>query len=1635
MLLAVEKLALEMSGLLGLNFLVLKMSTTDLLSMDIRFTCKHCGRNENLDFEECSVKGGKHEISFFHREAIPLDGNIDQRPSDVESISNQRPSDASGIYAERLFSQMVLTEEEYGSLGVVGNGVLQLEAIIDDADSTDIETFETVEDVLFSDIDLPNFLKFKYSKQICQKLRDREEAEKEFEKEANKKAEETIKELKKTRTIRPSSHAEVLQEIYNRSSRQEVFVNLFPLTIFQQAISVGDKKNLINHPDFLKFVDEIVKPILAELIDTDEYIRYIKEELFGETFEDLLGLAIKGYTKEVMYQFGEANGNTPRSAFFGSTAFDTVLELRVPILIIKDINRFEARKYFTQRLINFKKSSSNINREYINHISDYIAIKALKERNSITALPPMPFKKSKYLMKTTASSQKPHLQDYDISMSEIVLKYKFELSRESGQAKRIATQYGNRSYKNKEVSDLFHFYTTFQTSEDVLAVVYKDKKEHRVKRYSVEIEIPEETHHHEYFAVYFNEKPVAKEQRRQETAPRNQTVVDSTASASATSAPGIPDSPQASRNGISNQSEMPRIIFDLASGKCHITGTKERIISVRTLFKKRYSIELMNPEFISFKGSFSVKTKAVLSKDVFAHCLKLPILSRYWLVKDIKQLASNYNYVYDFEDQPNHQTSTNKYISLIVQPGKCVGILDNTWTIQYDGNDNTFMIPFVSMFIGLIQLLENADQDSRLELFHKKQEAFLEALVRKKNKITSSDLSLISCALREINKKDIYNMALKEAFNEIKMSGVLDALPDDVVDEYENHAKPFWVRTPLEGGRLRRWKQFYISALLEVNPLLKKQVSQTLINPSAEVLMKNSLDKLEDKFALNLSNKIRLAKPTNSSEPECLSIYESIEESYPLAMVFGDFLFFTYPDKSIVHLIGRSKKRGLPIRVSDAVRMKDDKVNKYSRNAGSMNPRKKAMQGAILEIIQAFGLFPSSISEYNPAEGQRFLEDFLIRAYQISDKRKQADDEEAGNRVLKALVAQHTWDIPMEEIHSVFREINIELQQDLLQNYHDALILYYDYDTEDREYKFKFPRHKLWYAVNQTYENVMFIFRSRQSKSDKGVLEIVNFPDPNKTAKNAETQRVQKNKAVNHFFKTAYLTQRSAWNHKSVTYDDFARLPNDVKVDGQFFDSNGKCSGFRFRIHRGGTTFSFLDTHITPQEPVLPRFREKKFEAKFVSTENHDIREANFGYITDIRTTVSSLSEIGRLDDGRFTLIEKPVRVVQNDIHQMYNDTRQWKQDVYLFVRMVISHWIYSGRPEPENHLDTYIQVADSKKPLEKVQELERTTIIPIFKSEEPIKEFESFLLKAYPNRFYSNDWNRDSGVLEIDTKAIDKELGEIEEKRSKLNEQQTTDLDDSEQEAMNQLRAELRSREKDLKLLRTQSRKLPVKKERLQLATFRVDGNEIVRMRSYILREIEVMKSAPENYFDGFINTRLDIRLMPPSQNELIGEYNISKVKETFKIKNNFETDELCFYTNHFNVNLDPRRSAIQADSKELTRYKPHKLLLMHVHIRKPQILGLKEKETFDRKLVLVRLTFNGTVETARFICSKWSKYRRIMSYDEEREKNTPTRMFSLQDDNTILEDSDNKLTDDDSWIFQYHRGKTIYVALLPLD
>jgi hypothetical protein len=1194
------------------------------LEIDISETnaviCRHCGKTR-LDHTKCTFP--KHQL-------VDLSSLVDK------------------IFT-RFIDGFIIDKDEMMNLGTVTSSNVNLDNLARKSGGEFVSKLSS--ETVFLDM-----INARFPLKVSEKIKDLEKAEEEYHlsvkkiiTEAKKRFNEEHKNLNVTN--RNKLWAAEQNRLYraNKPSFSVMFRGLLSDSLIDKIKAGKFDQNAELFKTFLSGVHISVLSGIFQMREYQEYLAILGQpSIEKQEFYDLYRIFCVDEIEEVKDQF---------------FSVDSVLRfLKTDLIYYMTASDEKRRKFFLNELKKYKDSGETAYSEYIGHIKYVILVKLLRSAESELLIPPSKPYKTNYMISSLLQVTRPYNHTLGISLGGVGLNYLFKNPfGESRRGLREVTQVRS-SQEVKKVYDFLEFYTSIYPSERMPMIVYRQGNDVRIKRYGFD---------DNSYLPGGSSDPAMEEDKGANELLEKYSDYTAVYFAFGENVEGLESQYYSMRR--------TKALFDHYNSSCYLSGTSEEIKEMIEILNSIPGVSLVSEhrEFISFFGSFEIKTRAILVKPILEQIFLIPHLARYWYPKSVSSVAGNYVYIYSSE-KGNVPLSSRDYVSLRISPLKQYSITDKIWSLVFNGNSQLQIVPFISMTIALLQMLENIIYDRRFDLYRKAEQEYSAHYQKKQSSEQPTSGAIAPMLYYGLTKREIYTASLRSA-----------GMTKEQINLYEDRSRPFLLSRFKSGSEEEiKWRIFYASVIARINPL-------------CDPIQLSSANNVNFRAGFN---RLDLYKnPDLKNNKNFLDAFENLkffpsegEFQYKgriIGMIHLGYLFLCYPEKGNVHIM--ALKSNMPSRTSEYI---GGTETNERQNSNTTNQRKRdSIPPGIVEIVSQFGLQPRRLMIFNPQKSLTLkFKDYVLGKFETN--------------VIRALLAQHLWDHNLEEMINKLEELDVYIHQDLLQNLLEVMILCFVVDPDTKEYKFQMPRHNQWYAITPEYTNVTFLF-----KTERGDYEIVLFENSADFA------------PINHYVLSFIRQGLFAQEQKiPLKYQNLiSLLREEDKLEGQLFNSNGKCIGFRVR-----SGDNIMDLRISPQAPVMVSHKNstKPLPAK------------RLAYISDTKTNVDQKFGLFA-NDSRFNLIERKRSRINMPVTELYEKSRNWKHRVYLFNRMVLTHWMFWHQEYPgtiDEYIMNFINPGDPKRVMIR-QEIEYTVIPEIHNS---VENFSTYLSRVYPNVFYENTFH-----------------------------------------------------------------------------------------------------------------------------------------------------------------------------------------------------------------------------------------------------------------------------------------------------
>jgi len=591
------------------------------------------------------------------------------------------------------------------------------------------------------------------------------------------------------------------------------------------------------------------------------------------------------------------------------------------------------------------------------------------------------------------------------------------------------------------------------------------------------------------------------------------------------------------------------ILFDLATSKAHVmckTGEVEGIIGLL----RGQDITLSNKVFRMFEGEFLVKTPVLLFKTFMACYLHVPVFNSRWVMKSPEKSVNDYIF---FEADNALVDKTFEYVKLNIEPVKKADMINNVFKLSFVGNDKNLLLPFMASLIALITKLENMPTcpDST-------ESDFIRLIQKGRFDIDRHIESF--CSYRLCKK-----MTFKSAFVGLTPAGRIQADVLSLPVSYRPLAVPPAVRRRLDGANV-----LDLHALLAYATFFDSIDLNTVFNKNAPEITKR--EKLYDFVITSDLVDFRLRE---GPEPKRRDVAVELREE-TFFLVVKNMACIVLAEKEGMTLID------YPL---------EGQVKGLDLNAGF--PRRNANKVHNEKMVTVDHHANNVLLKYATCTAENKTTCSKLASFSIElilDKERGHTLKEYACAILglenaSTLLSQHLWDHSLEERIKSLEAVDPYLHQDLLQHLFNSRIMFFEFNPRQNEYTFREPRYNGWYAINETYERVMFVFRAKNENLYTCIFDTAD----RETGALYSAYNVHLTDHIKHSY--TVLRPASAGlvpeaNEPFKRAEDF----RNHEVRGQLIDSYGKCVGLHIASRNEVVRFP-------AQAPImLPRQEFKMIE-------------------------------------------------------------------------------------------------------------------------------------------------------------------------------------------------------------------------------------------------------------------------------------------------------------------------------------------------------------------------------------------------------------------------------------------------------
>ena len=676
--------------------------------------------------------------------------------------------------------------------------------------------------------------------------------------------------------------------------------------------------------------------------------------------------------------------------------------------------------------------------------------------------------------------------------------------------------------------------------------------------------------------------------------------------------------------------------------------------TIKAIIEDKLKSVLKAQVLTSYKSQIIVNTSVNLSKMFLSEMVKCVVINSFFITR-VEATGVN-NYIFKLkETEEGVKKSVSEYIRIGVEFLEKFDMMNNRWSIVYEGNRGDLLVPFICMLMALIKKLHNLISNPRFRPFNDK----MAELSMKYSLVKSEDESAkpvadktlaLSCS-HENNRKTIFikdfmryahvipsytkivqstNRPIARRMPVVKMANGEDEFDDTFVTkllyfcrsiglnpifvEDVNYIDIIYIGNSISSPKnvLNRVK-IYVSNIENRRTLTKVESEQIETKFSNKLITSLTTDGEEGKRYINLDaingRQIRMFKSTvevGKGKKGDANRTLKTEILFNITVIVDDCYYQEYPYKMEFKGLYACKQlphRGIMKNIEPLSGLPRDSNRLTVAKFVTGNPIHKLHHFSLLE---AYENYPSNLRDFDNSKPDTYDEQRLERTFAKEIKEIFNDDRS----LVCTLLSQHMWDVPFDERWNHLDKLDVYKHQDLLQFILEVRIIYFVYDKDNKSYIYKEPRHSGWYAVDTSYPNCIVVFLSEYGK-----LEYPVFVPSTATTVGRHNYKID-SKRVDSVIKTGLSISKKSDKNNMITIETIEQYWKGCTMVGQFIDSNGKCVGFR--INYEGAT---LEAKISPQALIYKRKTAHKYIALFDIKSEYQItqkfRVKNPKYSTD----------------------------------------------------------------------------------------------------------------------------------------------------------------------------------------------------------------------------------------------------------------------------------------------------------------------------------------------------------------------------------------------------------------------------------
>jgi hypothetical protein len=616
-------------------------------------------------------------------------------------------------------------------------------------------------------------------------------------------------------------------------------------------------------------------------------------------------------------------------------------------------------------------------------------------------------------------------------------------------------------------------------------------------------------------------------------------------------------------------SEINVILIDLANNKGHVMSETSHIGEiVDSLRHNEIVVDRQSITIRDFEGNFELKTNVLLFKMFMTCYLHVPVFGSRWMIRSPDKNVNDYIF---FETE---QKTTFEYVKLSIEPLVKIDSVFNLFRLSFQGNDKELLLPFISSLLALITKLENLSFAPEYKELFEVEAEFKRRIQEDKFEVDRYVKSFLSF---RICKKKAFITAANS------FSGQINTNDNSFNNNYPSNLpvnyRPLVVNCPIR-KQIGSLMKIHFSMILKYAMFFDSLSLNSVFANDAEIITGGKLY-AENEEAVVIDFGL-IGKETTTEKLKGTTIFchpehtrlinERATDLFELLNIrIGNNYVLTWNMKTKMLLIDYPLEgivKGLE-RLGDYPRRKAHKTH-----SEKLTPIDALANNIILKytdtpckklIVFSSDIFNKRFNLHEKAMIDKNQLLFTLREYcnEILD-----DDNTA------TLLSQHLWDYNRKERLDTLSVVNPEIHLDLLQYLFNARILYFVYDQKDNEYVFREPRYNGWFAINNRYDRVLFMFKAKNENYYISTFEL----EMNGYTESVVSFTIPLTEKIVSSYREISISNDTTDNRLTIEVSALVDVnPKEIKC--QLIDSYGKSVGF---LLRNGS-----ERRFPPRAPIM----------------------------------------------------------------------------------------------------------------------------------------------------------------------------------------------------------------------------------------------------------------------------------------------------------------------------------------------------------------------------------------------------------------------------------------------------------------